>query len=75
MLFLRTLFKGTKIRDDQSYSHALQQFCESHKVTADLERYMVLVRQAYFSDDEMSVSKAFEVYRVYKRLMIARKGW
>lgn len=75
MLFLRTLLRGTKIRDDQSYSHALQQFCESHKVTADLERYMVLVRQAYFSDDEMSVSKAFEVYRVYKRLMIVRKGW
>lgn len=75
MLFLRTLFKGTKIRDDQSYSHALQQFCESHKVTADLERYMVLVRQAYFSDDEMSVSNAFEVYRVYKCLMLARKGW
>lgn len=75
MLFFRTLFSGTRIRDDQSYSHALQQFCESHKITADLERYMILVKQAYFSEDEMSISKAFEVYRVYKRLMIERKGW
>lgn len=75
MLFLRTLLSGTKIRDDQSYTYALQQFCESHRIPADLERYAVLVRQAYFSDEEMSVSKAFEVYRVYKRLMIARKGW
>ncbi len=75
MLFWKMLLRGTRIRDDQSYSLALQQFCESRKLSVDLERYTVLVRQAYFSDDEMSVSKAFEVYRVYKRLMLARKGW
>lgn len=75
MIFIKTLLDGTRIRDDESYRQALQQYCESHGITADVDRCMVLVKQAYFSEEEMSIPKAFQVYRVYKRLMFERKGW
>ncbi|MDD7643252.1 MAG: transglutaminase domain-containing protein [bacterium] len=73
MLSARMLFFGRRIRDDEQLRRGLQWFSALREAAVDVETYMVLVRQAYFSDDEMRAEDAEIVYRIYLRCKMKRK--
>ena len=73
MLSVRELLIGRRIRDDRCYRRALRRFSAFREAAVDVDQYMVLVRQAYFSDDEMRAEDAWTVYKIYQRCRMERK--
>lgn len=73
MLSVRELLIGRRIRDDRCYRRALRWFSAFREAAVDVDQYMVLVRQAYFSDDEMRAEDAWTVYKIYQRCRMERK--
>ena len=73
ILAVRELLIGRRIRDDERYSRALRWFSAFREAAADVELYMVLVRQAHFSMDEMRAEDVEIVYDIYQRCRLKRK--
>lgn len=73
MLSARVFFFGRRIRDDEQLRRALQWFSALREAAVDVETYMMLARQAYFSDDEMRAEDAEIVYGIYQRCKMKRK--
>lgn len=73
MLARRELMIGRRIRDDLRYYRALRWFSALREAAVDADLYIKLVRQAYFSKDEMRAEDAEMVYEIYQRCRLKRK--
>lgn len=73
MLARRELLIGRRIRDDLRYYRALRWFSALREAAVNADLYMKLVRQAYFSKDEMRAEDAEMVYEIYQRCRLKRK--
>lgn len=73
MLSGRVIWLGRRIRDDERFCRALRWFSAYREAAVDVEAYMKLVRQAYFSEAEMSAADAELVYGIYERCRLSRK--
>ena len=72
MLSARELLLGRRIRDDGRFRRALGWFSAYRQAAVDVEQYMKLVRQAYFSEDEMCAADAQLVFGIYQRCRMKR---
>lgn len=68
ILAVRELSRGRRLHDDSGYRSALGRLAGRRGAAVDADLYMELVRQAYFSEDEMSAENADSVYAVYDAL-------
>lgn len=68
ILSMREFVRGKRLHDDIGYGRALGRLADRLGAVVDADRYMALVRQAYFSEDEMSEEAANFVYEVYDAL-------
>lgn len=73
MLAVRVFFIGRRIRDDVRFCRALRWFSAYREAAVDVELYMKLVKQAYFSTDEMPVADAEIVYGIYERCRLKKR--
>lgn len=68
ILSVREFSRGRRIHDDSGYRRALGRLAERRGAEVDADLYMKLLRQAYFSEDEMCAEDANFIYEIYDTL-------
>lgn len=72
MLAVRELLIGRTLRDDARFCRALRWFSAFREAAVNVDLYMKLVREAYFSNEEMRAEDAEVVYEIYCRCRLRR---